>query len=59
LQHKIMVCLYCLSPLQLLLLAMVNSNSPFLSWSFPFAISLWRALFFISICWFFHVMSCS
>jgi hypothetical protein len=46
LKHKIMVHLYCLSPLQLFLLAMVNSNSPHLSWLFPFAISLWCALVF-------------
>jgi hypothetical protein len=45
-QHKIMVRLYCLSPLQLFLLAMVDSNSPHLSSSFPFAISLWRTLVF-------------
>jgi hypothetical protein len=55
LQHKIMVHLYCLSPLQLFLLAMVDSNSP----HFPLPSHSGVPLFFISICWFFHVMSCS
>jgi hypothetical protein len=39
----------------LFLLAMVNSNSPHL----PLPSRSGMPLFFISICWFFHVMSCS